>query len=214
MDAPAPIPQRDRALPALSEDGVLRDPFAQFQAWLDEEVRGGLRLPAPMIVATATRDGRPSVRTVLLNGFDERGFVFYTNYESRKGHEIDENARGAVLFYWERSGRQVRAEGRVVKASVEESEAYFRGRPRDSQISAWASQQSEVIEGREVLEARVRELAERFRGQEVPRPPYWGGYRVMPETLEFWQSRPNRLHDRLRYRRPADGEWRIERLSP
>jgi pyridoxamine 5'-phosphate oxidase len=147
---------------------------------------------------------------VLLRGFDERGFVFYTNYESRKGHEIAENARAAVLFYWDRSGRQVRAEGRVVEASVEESEAYFRGRPRDSQISAWASRQSEVIEGREMLEARVQELTDRFRGQEVPRLPYWGGYRVVPETLEFWQSRPNRLH----YRRAAAGEWRIERLSP
>jgi pyridoxamine 5'-phosphate oxidase len=214
MDAPAPIPQRDRALPPLTEDAVLRDPFAQFRAWLDEEVRGGLRLPAPMIVATATRDGRPAVRTVLLNGLDERGFVFYTNYESRKAHEIAENARGAVLFYWDRSGRQVRAEGPVVKASVEESEAYFRGRPRDSQISAWASRQSEVIEGREVLESRVQALTDRFRGQEVPRPPYWGGYRVTPETLEFWQSRANRLHDRLRYRRAAAGEWRIDRLSP
>lgn len=214
MDASAPIPQRAGALPALSEDGVLHDPFAQFQAWLDEEVRGGLRLPAPMIVATATRDGRPSVRTVLLNGFDARGFVFYTNYESRKGLEIGENARGAALFYWDRSGRQVRAEGSVAKASVEESEAYFRGRPRDSQISTWASQQSAVIGGREVLEARVRELTDRFQGREVPRPPYWGGYRLMPETLEFWQSRPNRLHDRLRYRRAADAGWRIERLSP
>jgi pyridoxamine 5'-phosphate oxidase len=214
MDTTAPTPGRDRAFPALREAEMLHDPFAQFRAWLDEEIRAGLRAPVPMIAATATRDGRPSVRTVLLNGFDERGFVFYTNYESRKGQELAENAIGAVLFYWSGSGRQVRAEGPVVKTSGEESDAYFRGRPRDSQLSAWASRQSEVIEGREVLEARVSELTDRFRGQDVPRPPFWGGYRVIPETLEFWQSRPNRLHDRLRYRRLPDGQWRIERLSP
>ena len=209
-----PIPRRAHALPTLSEAEMLRDPFAQFRAWLDEEILAGLRVPAAMIVATATRDGTPSVRTVLLNGFDERGFIFYTNYESRKGHELAENPLGGVLFYWAGSGRQVRAEGPVLKTSAEESDAYFRGRPRDSQLSAWASRQSEVIDGRDVLEARVKALADRFQGQEVPRPPFWGGYRVVPETLEFWQSRPNRLHDRLRYRRLADGRWRIERLSP
>ncbi len=214
MDTTAPTPRRDSALPALRKAEMLRDPFAQFRAWLDEEVRIGLRLPAAMIAATATKDGRPSVRTVLLNGFDERGFVFYTNYESRKAQELAENSMGAVLFYWAETGRQVRAEGPVVKTSAEESDAYFRGRPRDSQLSAWASRQSEAIEGREVLEARVTELTDRFQGQDVPRPPFWGGYRLIPETFEFWQSRPNRLHDRMRYRRLADGQWRIERLSP
>ncbi len=166
----APTPGRDRAFPALREAEMLHDPFAQFRAWLDEEIRAGLRLPVPMIAATATRDGRPSVRTVLLNGFDERGFVFYTNYESRKGQELAENAMGAVLFYWAGSGRQVRAEGHVVKTSAEESDAYFRGRPRDSQLSAWASLQSEVIDGRDVLEIMYAAYQSAGEGRRIDFP--------------------------------------------
>lgn len=176
-------------------------------------MREGLRLPAAMIVATATRGGTPSVRTVLLNGVDERGFVFYSNYESRKARELAENPAAAALFYWARSGRQVRAEGAVVRTSPEESDAYFGGRHRDSQIGAWASRQSEPIADRQILEERVRALAEEYRDREVPRPPYWGGYRLVPGVFEFWQSRPNRLHDRLRYTLDG-GRWRIERLSP
>ncbi len=197
----------------LREADVHPDPFTQFRLWLDDEVREGLRMPAAMIVATATRDGRPSVRTVLLNGLDARGLVFYTNYESRKAKELAENPAAAALFYWARSGRQVRVEGHVVKASLEESDAYFRGRARDSQIGAWASPQSAVLPSRAVLEDQVRRLASHYRDREVPRPPHWGGYRLIPESFEFWQSRPNRLHDRLRYRR-EDGRWRIERLAP
>jgi len=198
---------------SLSEGDISPDPFIQFRVWLDAEVREGLRLPAAMIVATATRDGRPSVRTVLLNGADERGLVFYTNYESRKARELAENPAAAALFYWARSGRQVRAEGVVVRTSPEESDAYFRGRHRDSQIGAWASRQSEPIAGRQILEERVRALTEEHRDHEIPRPPYWGGYRLVPGGFEFWQSRPNRLHDRLRYTLDGD-RWRIERLSP
>jgi pyridoxamine 5'-phosphate oxidase len=197
----------------LSEVDVSPDPFVQFHAWLDEEVRAGLRLPAAMIIATATGEGKPSVRTVLLNGSDERGLVFYTNYESRKARELTENPAAAALFYWARSGRQVRAEGVVVKTSADESDAYFRGRHRDSQIGAWASRQSAVIAGRDVLEERVRALTHEYLDREVARPPYWGGYRVIPTVFEFWQSRPNRLHDRLRYALEG-GRWRIERLSP
>jgi len=198
---------------SLNEGDVSPDPFAQFRVWLDAEVREGLRLPAAMIVATATRDGRPSVRTVLLNGADERGFVFYTNYESRKAREIAENPAAAALFYWTRSGRQVRAEGTVVRTSPGESDAYFRGRHRESQIGAWASRQSEPIAGRQILEERVRALTEEYRDCEVPRPPYWGGYLLVPGVFEFWQSRPNRLHDRLRYTLNGS-RWRVERLSP
>jgi len=204
----------DRAGRSLDEADVHPDPFVQFHRWLDEEVAAGLRLPAAMIVATSARDGAPSVRTVLLNGLDGRGFVFYTNYESRKARELAENPAGAILFYWPRGGRQVRAEGPVVRISADESDAYFRTRPRESQLSAWASRQSEVIPARAVLEARVCALAEEYRDREVPRPPFWGGYRIAPHVVEFWQGRLNRLHDRLCYRLVEAGRWRIERLSP
>ena len=203
----------DRALPPLSEAGVDPDPAIQFRAWLDEEITAGLRPPVPMLLGTATRGGQPSARTVLLNRFDARGFAFYTNYESRKGRALAENPQGVLLFVWAGHARQVCVEGPVEKLSAAESDEYFRGRPRDSQLSAWASRQSAVIGGREILDERVRELEERFRDRPVPRPPYWGGYRLIPETFEFWQGRTNRLHDRLRYR-VLEGRWRIERLSP
>jgi len=203
-----------RTLPPLSEADVHRDPLVQFRAWLEEEVRAGLRLPAAVVLATATPAGVPSARTVLLNAFDERGFVFYSNYESRKGRELAENPRGEMLFLWADQRRQVRIAGEVTRASAAESDAYFQARPRESQLSACASQQSAVVSSREILEARVQELAARYQGTAVPRPPYWGGYRLVPDAIEFWQSRSGRLHDRLRFRRDGEGRWQLERLSP
>lgn len=166
-----------------------------------------------MTLATATRDGHPSARMVLLKGFDARGFVFYTNYESRKGGELEQNPQAALVFFWVELERQVRVEGRVERAAPAESDAYFASRPLGSQIGAWASAQSRVIAGREPLERRTAELEDEYAGREVPRPSQWGGYRVVPHVIEFWQGRPSRLHDRLRYRQ-KDGGWIVERLSP
>lgn len=167
-----------------------------------------------MTVATSTRTGEPSARMVLLRGFDERGFGFFTNYDSQKGRELAENPRAALVVYWAKLGRQVRVSGAVVKQSVEESTAYFHGRPLASQISALASPQSEVIPSRAALEERVAGLEKKYEGTAVPLPPTWGGYRVIPQTIEFWLHRDNRLHDRIRYTRQAAGGWRIERLAP
>jgi len=166
-----------------------------------------------MTLATASKDGRPSARVVLLKSFDDRGFVFYTNYKSRKGKELGENPRACLLFYWSQLWRQVRIEGEIEKIPTEESEQYFQSRPLGSKLGAWASNQSEVVDSRETLEARFNELQKRF-GEEVPRPEHWGGYRVKPDTIEFWQGRDNRLHDRLQYRLQEDGAWLIERLAP
>lgn len=166
-----------------------------------------------MTLATATKDGVPCARIVLMKSFDERGFVFYTNYNSRKGAELAENPRACLLFYWSALWRQVRIEGTIEKVSEEESEQYFHSRPLGSQIGAWASNQSHPIESRAVLEARFKEFDSKF-GDNVPRPPYWGGYRVEPEVIEFWQGQENRLHDRLRYTLQADGSWIIDRLNP
>ncbi|HWG47952.1 MAG TPA: pyridoxamine 5'-phosphate oxidase [Gemmataceae bacterium] len=198
----------------LSEADVDADALRQFQTWFAQALTAEVPEPNAMTLATATPDGQPAARIVLLKAFDESGFTFYTNYESRKGRELTANPRAALLFFWTELQRQVRIEGTVERVSEAESDEYFRSRPLGSRLGAWASHQSEVIGGRELLEARARELAERFAEGEVPRPPFWGGFRVRPLAIEFWQGRPDRLHDRLRYQRVQPVGWRIERLSP
>jgi pyridoxamine 5'-phosphate oxidase len=188
------------------------DPFKQFSVWF-EQVRAVEADPTAMALATATREGRPSVRTVLLKGVDARGFVFYTNYHSRKGREIEQTGSASLLFLWRSVERQVRIEGRVEKVADAESDAYFATRPLESRWSVYASRQSERIESREALESRY-EVARQIYGDAVPRPHWWGGYRVVPDEFEFWQGRASRLHDRLQYRRQADGSWVRERLAP
>jgi len=197
----------------LAESDVAPDPVKQFRRWFDAALDAGLHEPNAMTVATATPEGRPSARVVLLKGFDGRGFVFYTNYEGRKGRELEENNRAALLFYWGELERQVRIEGTVSRVPKAESDAYYASRPRGSRLGAWASEQSRTVEGRGVLEDRIGDLEAEYEGREVPRPPFWGGYRVEPEVVEFWQGRENRLHDRIVYRR-EDGGWKIERLQP
>lgn len=198
----------------LSEADADPDPFRQFQTWFEQAMAAQLLEPNGMTLATVTPDGKPRARIVLLKNFDERGFVFYTNYESHKGQELAQNSWAALVFWWTELERQVRIEGRVEKVSDVESNTYFRSRPLGSQLGAWTSQQSQVISNREVLDSRLQELQDKYQGQDIPRPPHWGGYRVIPTVIEFWQGRPSRLHDRLRYWRPEDGSWRIERLSP
>ena len=206
--------RRVYAMGGLQEEDLAADPVEQFQRWLALAAEADPNDYTSMTLATADREGRPSARIVLLKGYDERGFVFFSNYESRKAGEMEENPSAALLFYWPAFERQVRIEGRVEKTSREESEAYYRTRPRGSRIGAWASRQSTVIGGRAELEQEVRALEERFPDDDIPPPDYWGGYRVVPELIEFWQGRPDRLHDRLRYRRLPDGSWTVERLSP
>ena len=199
---------------ALNESGVDPDPFKQFERWFRQAEAAVPLLPNAMTLATATPEGVPSTRVVLLKEFDESGFVFYTNYNSDKGRELDRNPAAALCFYWSELGRQVRISGSVTKTSREESEAYFHTRPIDSQLGAWASNQSEVIEGREYLEQKMDEMLRKYEGKRIPLPPYWGGYRVAPVCFEFWQNRPSRLHDRIRYRLISPGGWLVERLAP
>lgn len=206
--------RKDYSLAGLAEKDLARDPFRQFEKWFQEAEASKLVEPNAMVLATATRDGRPSARTVLLKNVDGRGFVFYTNYESRKGRELDGNPRASLVFPWFPFERQVIVEGPVTKLSREEAEAYFHSRPLPSQLATWASAQSSIIPGRKALEDAMKELEKKYAGQVVPLPPYWGGFRVAPETVEFWQGRRSRLHDRLRYRRAADGGWTVERLAP
>jgi len=200
--------------PPLDEKQVDPSPFKQFEKWFKEAEAAVSILPNAMTLATVSSDGIPSARIVLLKDFDEQGFVFYTNYESLKGKELDENMNAALCFYWRELARQVRITGSTTKTSRDESEAYFQTRPIDSQLGAWASNQSEVIGGREALESRMDELLKEYEGKEIPLPPYWGGYRVAPFMFEFWQNQPSRLHDRIRYRLSPEGQWIIERLAP
>ena len=207
--------RRDYALAGLTEQDLDADPIRQFQKWFNEAVAAAITEPNAMVLATVDGSGQPSTRVVLLKAVDQRGFSFFTNYESRKGRELAANPRASLTFPWIALERQVCINGSVSKLSREESAAYFKLRPRGSRLGAWASpRQSDVIAGRSVLEERMRQLETRYPGDEVPLPPYWGGYVLAPIEIEFWQGRTSRLHDRLRYCKQADTSWKIERLSP
>ena len=205
--------RKDYVRESLDEKDVARDPIVQFARWFQEALNSGFTEPNAMTLATADAQGHPSARILLLKGYDARGFVFFTNYESRKGRELEENPYASLLFHWVELERQVRIEGRVEKVAPEESEEYYRSRPLGSRVGAWASPQSRVLADRASLERRLGELTQQL-GEDPPRPPHWGGYRLVPECLEFWQGRPSRLHDRVRYALVSAGNWRIERLAP
>ena len=204
--------RREYTRARLDVDTVARSPLEQFAKWFDDALDSALREPTAMALATVGADGRPGARMVLLKGFDARGFVFYTNYDSRKGRELAGNPHASLLLYWAELERQIRIEGEIEKLAAEDSDEYFRTRPLGARIGAWASPQSEVI-GKGALMARVAEMGMRH-GLNPSRPPPWGGYRVAPREFEFWQGRPSRLHDRIRYRKSADDGWIIERLAP
>lgn len=205
--------KRSQTLKVLSENSVLSDPISQFSVWMNDAIESNLLEPNAMILSTANKNGIPSARTVLLKGFDEKGFVFFTNYMSAKAKDLGENPNTALLFLWLELERQIRITGKVEKLSNEESEKYFSSRPRESQLGAWASKQSSVIANRKVLEEQYEDMKRKFDGKEIPLPPFWGGYRVNPQRIEFWQGRESRLHDRICYTLDA-GKWKIERLSP
>ncbi len=205
--------RRNYKLKSLDQKDVLENPFEQFSVWFEEAMHSKLPEPNALILATATKEGIPSVRALLLKGFDEKGFIFYTNYESRKGKELAENKNASILFFWPEIERQIRLEGTVEKISKIESKRYFDTRPYKSRIGAWASNQSEVIGSRFVIVKKFLKYFIKFHSKEIPLPPYWGGFILIPDTFEFWQGRANRLHDRVRYKL-ADGKWKIERLSP
>jgi pyridoxamine 5'-phosphate oxidase len=199
---------------ALDEKEIQRDPIKQFQLWFDDAIAEKLPMPDAMSLATVTPDGRPTSRMVLLKQVDADGFVFFTNYQSSKARQLEINPYAALVFYWPQLERQVRVEGKVAKTSAEESAAYFRTRPRESQIGAWASPQSEVISARDVLEQRAHELAEQYCDRDIDCPAYWGGFRLTPDRIEFWKGRVGRLHDRILYELQPDGTWTIKRLAP
>jgi len=205
--------RNDYARGSLDEHHVDADPIRQFQLWFQQALDAQVPEPNAMTLATVDEQGQPSARIVLVKGADERGFVFFTNYESRKGHDLATNPRASLLFYWIELERQVRIEGKVEKTSAHESDAYFTSRPLGSRIGAWASEQSREIAGRTLLEEREKAFTERF-GDNPPRPPHWGGYRLVPARIEFWQGRPSRLHDRILYVRNADASWQVSRLAP
>jgi len=206
--------RRDYTRQSLQETEVNPNPFNQFQTWFEQALLAQLPEPNAMTLATATPDGKPSARMVLLKNFDQRGFVFYTNYQSYKAQDLTINPQAALVFWWAELERQVRIQGKVEQVSAQESDEYYYSRPLNSRLGAWASNQSQVVESREILELRLQELKTKYDNQEVPRPPHWGGFRIIPTTIEFWQGQPSRLHDRLNYRRRDDGTWFIERLSP
>ncbi len=206
--------RREYTMAGLRRADLDPNPIAQFQKWFDQARKAELLEPNAMTLATVDEDHRPSSRTVLLKGVDERGFSFFTNYKSRKGRELHAIPNAALTFFWGGLERQVNIRGVVTKLSREESETYFATRPIGSQLGAWVSKQSSVVENREFLERRLIEVQTEFAGGKIPTPPYWGGYLVAPEALEFWQGRPNRLHDRFQYLRAKTGAWKIDRLSP
>lgn len=216
MNAPLDIAtlRHDYIARGLRRADLDPDPIRQFAQWFEEAAAAQIRDVNAMSLATAAPEGAPSARIVLLKAVSERGFVFFTNYGSEKGRQLERNPKGALNLFWVQLERQIRIEGEVEKTSREESEEYFHSRPAGSQLGAWASSQSEVIADREALDASLSEVTDRFAGGEIPLPPRWGGYRVKPEMIEFWQGRPNRLHDRFRYTRQKDGSWLIERLAP
>ena len=193
---------------------TIDDPIARFGEWYAQARAAGIAKPNAMALATAGGDGRPTLRMVLLSSYDARGFVFHTNYRSRKGEDLEASASASLLFWWDPLGFQVRIDGAVERTSAAESDAYFAGRPRGAQLGAWASEQSRALVSRAALEARIGELTAKYDGLPVPRPPHWGGYRVVPQVMEFWQDRSDRLHERVRYTRSTSGEWRAELLAP
>lgn len=214
MQVDLTVIRSEYARAGLHERDVDPSPVAQLQKWLNDAIAAQHPEPTAMTLATASRDGAPDARIVLLKGLDDRGLVFFTGYESAKGHELEENPRACACFFWVMLERQARITGTVTKVTRAESEAYFATRPRESQLGAWASLQSTVLAGRGELETRLAEVSARFGAGEIPCPPQWGGYRLTPDCVELWQGRPSRLHDRLRYTRTADAQWRIDRLSP
>ena len=205
--------RREYSLRSLTESDIAPDAIEQFTRWWDDAVKSEIFEVNAMTLATSTKNGTPSARIVLLKGYDERGFIFFTNYESQKGKDLAENPNAALVFFWKEIERQIRIEGVVEKTTAQESDEYFSSRPAGSRIGAWASPQSSIIENRQILELNTERYAEEFKNS-IPRPPHWGGYRVMPFKIEFWQGRSNRLHDRILYTKNPDGSWKVERLAP
>jgi pyridoxamine 5'-phosphate oxidase len=206
--------RKEYSLQTLNEADINTDPIAQFEKWWQEALDSHIEEVNAITLATASAAGKPSARIVLLKGFDKNGFVFFTNYHSHKGKEIDENPFACLVFFWKELERQVRIEGGISKVSEEESDAYYNSRPAGSRIGAWASPQSKVIASRQVIENNVAELEKNFAGGEIERPPHWGGYIVKPAVIEFWQGRSSRLHDRIQYNALENGQWKTERLAP
>jgi pyridoxamine 5'-phosphate oxidase len=214
MNMPLPDLRREYMLAGLSERDLDPDPFVQFQKWFQETSKAGVLEPNAAVLATADAAGKPSARMMLVKGIDDRGFSFFTNYESRKGQDLTQNPKAALVFPWIELERQICITGSISRLAREESAAYFKVRPRGSRLGAWASKQSQVINSRAELEEQVKQLEKQYPDEDIPLPPNWGGYLLTPSEIEFWQGRQNRLHDRLRYTRQPDNRWRIERLSP